>query len=42
MQNYTLGFIFDQTLEKVLLVLKKRPAWQAGKLNGVGSKAELG
>lgn len=40
MKTYTLGFIFDATLENVLLIQKQRPAWQAGKLNGVGGKLE--
>ena len=42
MKLYSLGFIFDRTNEHVLLVHKSRPAWQAGKLNGVGGKAEAG
>lgn len=41
-QKYTLGFIFDQTLEKVLLIHKQKPEWQRGKINGVGGKYEQG
>lgn len=36
MQYYTLGFIFDSSLKNVLLVHKKKPAWQKGKINGIG------
>lgn len=36
MQHYTLGFIFDSSLKNVLLVHKKKPAWQKGKINGIG------
>lgn len=32
------GFIFDLTASRVVLIEKKRPAWQAGKYNGVGGK----
>jgi 8-oxo-dGTP diphosphatase len=42
MKRYTLGFIFDSTLKYVLLVHKNRPAWQDGKLNGIGGKIEKG
>ncbi len=40
MTKYVLGFIFDATAEQVLLIEKQRPAWQAGKLNGIGGKIE--
>lgn len=36
------GFIFNADQSKVLLVHKRRPAWQAGKINGVGGKIEAG
>jgi 8-oxo-dGTP diphosphatase len=42
MQKYTLGFIFDSTLNKVLLMHKTKPEWQAGKVNGLGGKVEEG
>jgi len=42
MKDCALGFIFDSTLEYVLLVYKNSPAWQAGKINGVGGKTEPG
>lgn len=39
---YVVGFMLDEARENVVLIEKKRPAWQAGKLNGVGGKVELG
>ncbi|MBI2056050.1 MAG: NUDIX domain-containing protein [Candidatus Sungbacteria bacterium] len=42
MKKYTLGFIFNESLDQVLLIHKLRPDWQAGKLNGVGGKMEQG
>ncbi|GAB4572422.1 MAG: 8-oxo-dGTP diphosphatase [Anaerolineae bacterium] len=42
MVEYTLGFIFDASRQHVLLIHKNRPAWQAGKINGVGGKLEPG
>lgn len=41
MKNYVLGFIFDQNLDKVLLIKKNRPDFQKGKLNGIGGSIEL-
>jgi 8-oxo-dGTP diphosphatase len=41
-QKYALGFIFDQARDHVLLIQKMRPAWQRGKLNGIGGKVEDG
>ncbi len=40
MKYYCLGFLFARDLSTVLLIEKKRPAWQAGKLNGIGGKIE--
>lgn len=43
MTDYTLGFAFtkDYSLsERVMLIRKTKPEWQAGKLNGVGGKVE--
>ncbi|MBN2471348.1 MAG: NUDIX domain-containing protein [Anaerolineae bacterium] len=40
--EFTLGFVFDSTLSHVMLIHKNRPAWQAGKVNGVGGKLEPG
>ena len=42
MKTHTLGFIFDESLSKVLLIHKQRPDWQKGKINGVGGKIEPG
>ena len=41
-QHYVLGFMFDPTRERILLIRKNRPRWQAGKLNGIGGKVEPG
>jgi 8-oxo-dGTP diphosphatase len=38
---YCCGFLFEEG-RRVLLVEKRRPAWQAGLLNGVGGKVEGG
>ena len=40
MTKYVLGFLFKA--DSVVLVAKQRPAWQKGKLNGVGGKVEAG
>lgn len=40
--QFTVGFLFSQSGRKVALVHKKRPAWQAGKLNGIGGGREEG
>lgn len=40
-QEYVLGFCFDNEKERVVLIRKTKPAWQAGKLNGVGGKVEI-
>ena len=42
MQGYACGFMFSPDRSRVLLIRKRRPAWQAGKLNGVGGKIEPG
>ena len=38
MSMYVLGFIFSK--ERVLLIQKAKPEWQAGKMNGIGGKLE--
>jgi 8-oxo-dGTP diphosphatase len=38
--EYVCGFAFAQ--DQVLLIEKKRPAWQSGRLNGVGGHIENG
>jgi len=39
-QHFVCGFLFTPDRTKVLLIRKRRPTWQAGKLNGVGGKIE--
>lgn len=34
------GFMFNKNKTDVLLIQKNRPAWQFGKLNGIGGKVE--
>lgn len=36
------GFAFTPNRERVLLIEKRKPAWMAGKLNGIGGKVEPG
>ena len=38
-QGYVVGFLFDKW-GSVALIEKNRPAWQAGKINGIGGKIE--
>lgn len=42
MIKYVLGFAFSKDEEFILLMIKNRPTWQAGKLNGIGGKIEDG
>lgn len=42
MQHYVCGFLFSPDRSRVLLIRKRRPTWQAGRLNGVGGKVEPG
>jgi 8-oxo-dGTP diphosphatase len=37
---YTLGFFFSVDNQRVALIRKTKPAWQAGRLNGIGGKVE--
>ncbi len=39
--NYVVGFMFNNELDRVLLIRKKRPDWQKGKLNGIGGNIKL-
>ena len=41
-QRYVVGFCFNSDKTQVALILKNHPAWQAGKLNGIGGKIEVG
>ena len=38
--KYVLGFVFNESLDKIALIRKNRPAWQKGLLNGIGGKIE--
>jgi 8-oxo-dGTP diphosphatase len=40
MRHYTIGFVFNREMDRVLLVRKRRPEWQAGRWNGIGGKIE--
>ncbi len=40
MNAYVVGFLREN--DKILLIKKNRPAWQAGKLNGIGGHIEVG
>ena len=42
MKKYTVGFIFNEPMDKVLLIHKLAPEWQIGKINGLGGKVEEG
>lgn len=42
MQEYVVGFAFEDTYNKVILIEKNRPDWQKGKYNGVGGHIEEG
>lgn len=42
MKKYCLGFVCDPFTQKVVLIEKARPAWQAGQFNGIGGKLESG
>jgi len=41
MTYYCLGFMFNENKTDVLLIEKQKPAWQAGKFNGIGGKLEF-
>lgn len=38
--HFVLGFVFNSDCTKVLLVLKKRPLWMKGRINGIGGHIE--
>lgn len=42
MVEYVCGFLLSPDRTQVSLVLKAKPSWQAGRLNGVGGKIEPG
>ena len=42
MKRYSAIAVFDKDLDRVVLIEKQKPAWQAGKANFLGGKVELG
>lgn len=40
--KYVAGLLFSKNKKAVLLILKKRPSWQKGKLNAIGGHVEEG
>ena len=42
MNEYVVGFVFNETMNSVLLIRKNHPEWQSGLLNGIGGKIEEG
>lgn len=38
--KYVVGFMFNKPMTEVALIKKRKPAWQAGKLNGIGGHVE--
>ena len=40
-KHYVLGFAFSNDKQNVLLIKKKHPDWQAGKINGIGGIIEI-
>ena len=42
MKRYVVGFMFDDEIENVCMIVKNRPAWQQGLLNGIGGKSHDG
>lgn len=40
--EYVVGFLCDPESTQVVLIEKQRPAWQQGKLNGIGGHIESG
>jgi 8-oxo-dGTP diphosphatase len=41
-QSFVVGLLFDPEGTSVLLIRKRRPLWQVGRLNGIGGKVEAG
>lgn len=42
MTKYVCGFCFDEYFKEIALIVKNKPKWQEGKLNGIGGKIEPG
>lgn len=41
MKRFVVGFLFSEPCDRVVLIEKRKPIWQLGRLNGVGGKVEL-
>lgn len=41
-RRYVVGFLFSENRKMVALIGKKKPTWQAGRLNGIGGSIEVG
>lgn len=41
-KRHVVGFMFNETGSRVVTILKQKPRWMAGLLNGVGGKVENG
>lgn len=42
MKHFVVGLAFNEAADRVALIEKARPAWLAGKFNGIGGKVEEG
>lgn len=42
MNQYVVGYMFDDGMQRVGLIHKNRPAWQKGLFNGIGGKIDTG
>lgn len=42
LKRYVVGLLFDRDFERLILIHKNRPQWQAGLWNGVGGKVDPG
>lgn len=40
--THVVGFLFNRSKSHVALIRKTKPAWQKGRLNGIGGKIEYG
>lgn len=41
-RKYVVGFLFNRHEDEVLLIKKRKPEWQRGRLNGIGGSIEVG
>lgn len=39
-QQYVCGFLFSEDRKEIALIVKKKPKWQEGKVNGIRGKME--